>query len=185
MDERTDETPDETPGPAGERSSDEDVRQAVDEQAATAEGVDGTRAGRFYDRIRGSIYRYVEKKGSAAGKGADFLLLVPDIFILLWRLVNDPRVTGKNKVLLGSSIAYYIFPFDILPEGLVGPMGFIDDLIFGVYVLNRMLKDTDADILREHWSGQGDLLQSMQKVLNAADSLVGPDLLNKIKRMIK
>jgi uncharacterized membrane protein YkvA (DUF1232 family) len=94
-------------------------------------------------------------------------------------------VSGKNKVLLGSSIAYYIFPFDILPEAFLGPLGYLDDLVFGVYVLNRILVDTDPEILREHWAGGDDILATIQKVLGAADSLVSTEVLGRIKKMAK
>src|SRR2546423_1991092 len=129
-------------------------------------------AERFYDRIRANIHNYV-------GPKSDFLLFVPDIFILLWRLLNDPRVNGKNKVLLGSGVAYFLFPFDLVPEAFLGPIGYADDLVLAVYILNRMLIDTDADILREHWSGSEDVLATIQKVLNAADQLVGSNILGR------
>ena len=142
------------------------------------------RARRFYDRIRGAVRRYVDSKGSALGKTADFLLLVPDVFILLWRLTSDSRVNGKDKVLLGSAVVYYIMPFDLIPEAIVGPIGYLDDLVFGVYVLNKILGNVDASILREHWSGSDDVLDSIQNVLNAAESLVGKDLVGRIKKMM-
>src|SRR5512143_3416371 len=113
---------------------DDDVER--DLRHAEEEGFNGQRAQRFYDRLRGSIRHYIETKGTAVETTAEFLLLVPDIFVLLWRLTTDPRVTGKNKVLLGSGIAYYILPFDLLPEALMGPLGYLDDLVFGVYILN-------------------------------------------------
>ena len=165
--------------------SDEEFAREIREAAAREESAPPPeRATRFYDRLRKSIRRYVDNKGAALGKTADFLLLVPDFFILLWRLTTDSRVTSKDKVLLGSAIAYYVFPFDILPEALLGPMGFMDDLVFGVFVLNRMLRETDPNILREHWSGSEDLLASIQRVLNAAESLVGKDMLGKIRKML-
>lgn len=129
-------------------------------------------ADRFYDRLRSRIHAYLERGGRLVEAAGDFLLLVPDVFILLWRLANDARVSGKNKVLLGSGIAYFVFPFDIVPEAIVGPIGYLDDLVFGVYILNKMLADTDAAILQEHWSGHHDLLESIQKVLRSADSLL-------------
>ncbi len=116
------------------------------------ESIAPERAERFYDRVRTRIQSYVDSKGAAVGKTAEFLLLVPDVFILLWRLVNDSRVSGKNKVLLGSGIAYFIFPIDLIPEAFVGPIGYLDDLVFGVYILNRVLADTDAAIgMRYGW----------------------------------
>jgi uncharacterized membrane protein YkvA (DUF1232 family) len=165
--------------------TDDDFARSVSD-IAESEPMSEGRAQRFYDRVRTSIHNYVEKKGGGAvGKTAEFLLLVPDVFILLWRLATDGRVDGKNKVLVGSAIAYYIFPFDIMPEALLGPVGYLDDLVFGVYVLNKVLKDTDPSILRQHWSGSTDVLDSIQRVLNAADSLVGSDFLGRIKKMLK
>ena len=143
------------------------------------------RAERYYDRLRVAIRRYLEKKGGAAGTAGEFLMLVPDVFILLWRLVNDGRVNAKNKMLLGSGLAYYLFPLDIMPEALLGPIGLVDDLVFAVYLLNRMLTDIDPQILREHWSGSEDVLKTIQKVLNAADGLVGKDIFGRIKKIIR
>jgi uncharacterized membrane protein YkvA (DUF1232 family) len=165
--------------------TDDEFAQSVSD-LGQSEPMNEGRAQRFYDRVRSAIHDYVERKGGgAASKTAEFLLLVPDVFILLWRLAADKRVEGKNKVLVGSAIAYYIFPFDIMPEALLGPVGYLDDLVFGVYVLNKILKDTDASVLREHWSGSSDVLDSIQRVLNAADSLVGSDFLGRIKKMMK
>jgi len=135
------------------------------------------RAQRFYDRLRSRIQSQVH------GKFGDYLLLVPDMFMLLWRLANDSRVSGKNKVLLGTGLAYYIFPFDFLPEAFVGPLGYLDDLIFAVYVLNKMLTDTDVEILRQHWSGQEDVLAAIRRVLATADQLVTTNVLGKLKKI--
>jgi len=141
------------------------------------------RAQRFYDRIRARIQDYVSK--SPAEKAAEYLLLVPDVFILLWRLLNDARVSAKDKVLLGSGVAYFVFPFDIIPEAFLGPVGYMDDLVLAVYILNKIVVQTDMAVIRQHWSGSEDVLLMIQKVLNAADSLVGTDLLNRIKKMVK
>ena len=162
--------------------NDDDLEESLEE--ATAD-VPPDRAERFYDRIRTSIHRYVEKRGTAIEKTAEYLLLVPDFFILLWRLVNDGRVNAKNKVLLGSGVAYFIFPLDLLPEAFLGPLGYADDLVLSVFILNKILRDTDVEIIRQHWSGSEDVLATIQKVLNAADSLVGTEFLGRIKKMMK
>lgn len=142
-------------------------------------------AERFYDRLRQRIHSYLARQGRVSEKLGDFLLLVPDVFMLLWRLTNDSRVSGKNKVLLASGIAYFVFPFDFFPEAILGPIGYLDDLVLGVFVLNKMMIDTETEILREHWSGHDDLLASIQRVLNAADNLVAGDLLARLKKMTK
>ena len=165
--------------------ADDDFSEAMNESNQLAGDVSRDRAERFYDRMRDGIRRYLDKKGSLAGKSGEYLLLAPDVFVLLWRLVNDARVNGKNKVLLGSGLAYYFFPLDIIPEAFMGPAGYIDDLVFGVYLLNKMLADTDPQVLREHWSGSTDVLDTIQNVLQAADKLVGKDMLARLKKAIK
>ena len=137
------------------------------------------RGERFYDRLR----EHIHFRG--AGKLSDLLLLVPDMFILLWRLVNDDRVSGKNKGLLISGIAYFIAPFDLIPEAIVGPIGYIDDLVLSVFILNKILTDTDPAVLREHWSGDDDVLASIQRVLSAVDTLVDEKVVSKLRNMAK
>jgi uncharacterized membrane protein YkvA (DUF1232 family) len=165
--------------------SEQDFEETMRESAEVTGPVSRDRADRFYDRMRESIRRYLENKGSVAGTTSEYLLLAPDVFVLLWRLVNDGRVNAKNKVMLGSGLAYYLFPLDIMPEAFLGPIGYLDDLVFAVYMLNKMLADTDPAILREHWSGRDDVLASIRNVLNAADNLVGKDILGKLKRNVK
>lgn len=160
--------------------SDDQFENETEEMSALSPNLSKERAERFYDRLRQRVRHYLEEKGSLAGKTGEYLLLVPDVFILLWRLVNDSRVSSKNKVMLGSGIAYYLFPLDLMPDFF--GIGYLDDLVFAVYLLNKMLTDTDPAILREHWSGKTDLLTTIQKVLNSADNLVGKDILGKLKK---
>lgn len=165
--------------------SDDDFAEVMSESSELSEPVSSDRATRFYDRMRERIRKYLDEKGTVAGKAGEYLLLAPDIFVLLWRLVNDPRIDKKNKVALGSGIAYFLFPLDITPEAFFGPIGYIDDLIFGVLLLKRMLVDTDAAILREHWSGSEDILALIERILSSAEQLVGSDLLGRFKKAAK
>jgi len=143
------------------------------------------RANRFYDRLRGGIDGYLKKKGSAAGSISGFLLLVPDVFMLLWRLLRDPRVSGKDRTLLGTAVVYFISPIDLIPEAVFGPIGYIDDLVFGVFVLNKLVRETDPGLLREHWSGSEDVLQMLRRVTAAADNLVGKKLRERLQKMVR
>ena len=166
-------------------TADEDFDEMMSDSTDVAGPVSKERATRFYDRMREAIRSYLAKKGSLSGTTGEYLLLAPDVFVLLWRLVNDSRVNSKNKVMLGSGLAYYFFPLDIMPEGFLGPIGYIDDLVFGVYLLNKLLTDTPVEVLREHWSGRDDILETIRKVLNAADNLVGSEILGKFKKTMK
>jgi len=174
--------------PSGEESDEagEEAREADEfDSEATVGPVSEARANRFYDKIRGKIHDYVESKGEALGKATDYLLAAPDVFILLFRLVKDPRVGINDKMLLGTGVAYYIFPIELLPEAFMGPMGYAEDLVFGVLILAKILKDTPAEVLEEHWSGNGDLLEMIRNVLDSAENLVPKDVLDRIRRVVK
>ncbi|HEX8412144.1 MAG TPA: DUF1232 domain-containing protein [Thermoanaerobaculia bacterium] len=165
--------------------SETDFEETMRESSELSGPVSRERADRFYDRMRENIRKYLDDRGSLAGSTGEYLLLAPDVFVLLWRLINDKRVNAKNKVMLGSGLAYYLFPLDIMPEGILGPIGYLDDLVFAVYLLNKLMTDTDVEVLREHWSGRDDVLDTIRKVLGAADNLVSSDILSKFKKTAK
>src|SRR4051794_23474892 len=88
----------------------------------------------FYDRLREKILELVEKRaGRPGGKLTEdavrLLLLVPDVFILLVRLALDKDVPGSARAMIGGAVAYFILPFDLLPEAVLGPGGHLDDLV--------------------------------------------------------
>lgn len=167
---------------ADERLSEsiEEITEDLDVQADLA----GGKADRFYDRLRTTITGFVERRGAKLGKAKGYLLLVPDVFILLLRLFRDDRVSAQDKALLGTGLAYFIFPLDVMPEGIMGPMGFLDDLVFAAYILNKMLLDTDEAILREHWSGDEDVLAMIQRVLKVGDNLVNKKFVDRVKKLV-
>src|ERR1700740_67338 len=79
----------------------------------------------FYDRLRPRVLDTVERRGGQppAGGGIALLLVVPDIFILLVRLMLDKNVPRRARLLIGGAIAYFISPIDLLPELILGPIG--------------------------------------------------------------
>src|SRR5258706_7179082 len=90
----------------------------------------------FYDRLREAIFKVVEKRGGKLSEGTiRALMLVPDVFILLVRLALDKEVPGSSRALIGGAIAYFILPFDLLPEAILGPAGYLDDLVLATAVL--------------------------------------------------
>lgn len=122
---------------------------------------------RFYDRLRSLV---VERRPAVGSGLRDLLMLFPDLSILLFRLGKDPRVPIGAKLIAGFGIAYILSPVDLLPEFLLGPFGLIDDLLVVATALSRLLKSVHPDIVREHWSGQGDALDAIARVTDWADT---------------
>jgi uncharacterized membrane protein YkvA (DUF1232 family) len=115
---------------------------------------------RLYDRIRRML---VSHRAPGEGSGArDVLLLLPDLSVLLVRLLRDDRVPPGAKAIAVAGLGYVLSPFDFLPVFL-GPIGLVDDLFIASAALSRILNYVHPDVVRSHWSGQGDALDAIQR----------------------
>ena len=88
----------------------------------------------------------------------NLIMFIPNMVLLCARLLADPRVPGTEKALLGGAIIYAIIPFDLIPD-MIPFVGQLDDAYLIALTLMRLMDRTDANILREHWSGGGDIAQ--------------------------
>jgi uncharacterized membrane protein YkvA (DUF1232 family) len=114
---------------------------------------------RFYDRLR---ERVVPVRPGATTGARDLLLLLPDLTILLGRLLRDRRVPLVDKAIAVGGIAYVLSPIDLLPALVLGPIGMLDDLFIVAACLSRLVNHVHPDVVRGHWSGQGDALEIIQ-----------------------
>jgi len=115
----------------------------------------------------------------AAGKGArhkhvDIILLAPDLVHLLLHMTLDSRIDKGSKARLVGALAYFVSPIDLIPEAIVGPIGYLDDIAVACLALNSVLNEGDNhDIALEHWQGDRDLLEVIQNVLGKASDMLG------------
>ena len=139
----------------------------------------------FYDRLRERVLHSVEKRGGKMSEGAvKALLLVPDVFILLVRLMLDKRVPGSTRAMIGGALAYFILPADLLPEMILGGAGFMDDLILATAVLSQAFGGELEPYARRHWSGPEDLRVVLRDLSQTAQSLLGQNLYDKLRRLM-
>jgi uncharacterized membrane protein YkvA (DUF1232 family) len=143
----------------------------------------------FYDRLREKILHAIEKRsGKPGGKLTDgavrALLLVPDVFILLVRLALDKEVPGSARAMIGGAIAYFILPIDLLPEAFLGPVGYLDDLVLAVAVLAQAFGGDLEPYARKHWSGAEDLRVVIQDVTSTAQTLLGKNIYDRLRRLL-
>ena len=124
----------------------------------------------FYVNLRSKITNYLESKTGRASKLSPYLLFAPDLFHLLVKSMLDNRIDAKSKTLIGSGILYFITPIDVLPEGLIGPGGFIDDIIVATFVVNMLLNKFSPEIIEEHWAGDVKLLMHLKKISETSDT---------------
>lgn len=100
-----------------------------------------------------------------------FLMFLPNMVMLLGRLLRDSRVPAAEKALFLAAIVYVISPMDLIPD--VFPfIGQVDDLYVVALTLLRLLNRTDDVVVRQHWSGGGDIVALAETIAGLAPKLL-------------
>jgi uncharacterized membrane protein YkvA (DUF1232 family) len=97
---------------------------------------------------------------------------IPDSIVLVRRLLADPRVTRRHKLLLGALIGYLALPIDLVPD-FIPVAGQADDAIVAAVVLRRILRGAGPGLLDEHWPGPPGSLRVILRLAGAGSSPVG------------
>jgi len=92
---------------------------------------------------------------------------VPDCVVLFRRLLRDPRVPRRRKLLVVGLIAYLAMPFDLVPD-FIPVAGQLDDAILVAVVLRLVLRGSGPALVREHWPGPSSSLDVMLRLAYGA-----------------
>ena len=90
--------------------------------------------------------------------------MLPNLVKLLGRLVKDPRVPRRSKLVLLAAVGYVLSPIDILPE-MIPVAGILDDLFLVAFALNHLIERAGEEIVVEHWDGPQDILAMVRSAL--------------------
>ncbi len=138
----------------------------------------------FYDRLRKRVTAAAARRGKLSAAATEALLLVPDIFLLMLRLALDREVPKQQRALLTSALAYFVLPADFLPEMILGPVGFLDDLVLAAIVLAHAFGGELEPYAAKHWSGSQKLRVVLRDVLETANGLVGDRVYGQLLRLL-
>lgn len=111
------------------------------------------------------------EKRALRGRMGNFLMFLPNLVVLLGRLLKDVRVPTAEKALFVGAIVYFIMPIDLIPD-IFPFIGQVDDIYVIALTLLRLINRTDDRIIREHWSGGGDIVALADSVASIAPMLL-------------
>ena len=77
---------------------------------------------------------------------------VPDCVVLFRRLLADPRVPRRRKIVLGALVAYLAMPIDLVPD-FIPVAGYLDDAVLVALGLRYVLGGSAPELIDEHWPG--------------------------------
>lgn len=119
----------------------------------------------FYDVLRENLDNY-------DGDYQDFINYGPDLFKLLTDVLNENEVTADIRLKISAAIAYYVVPFDIIPETIYGPDGYIDDIFVCLYVLKEIEEMMGFEFLEELWESDTDLRLALDECYDKSKDVI-------------
>lgn len=139
----------------------------------------------YYDRLRNRVTGYAQRKAGKPGRGmVEILLLAPDLFILLLRLVLDKQVPSATRRLILGALVYFVTPVDLLPEAFLGPTGLLEDVVLAAAVLSVALGPDLEAIAEGYWNGSQRLRVVLRDVSDAAYNVLGHNLYIRLRRLL-
>ena len=113
------------------------------------------------------------EKSEMKGRLRSFIMFLPNMVLLLGRLLKDSRVPAAEKALFAAAIVYVISPLDLIPD-LFPFIGQVDDLYVVALVLLRLVNRSDESVVRRHGPGGGDIVALADSIANIAPKFLPP-----------
>lgn len=74
----------------------------------------------------------------------------------------DHRIPARNKAILAGMIVWLASPVDLIPD-FIPVVGYLDDLIVVMLLLDYVLNEVPLDVLKEHYPGGPGALDRMRR----------------------
>jgi len=107
----------------------------------------------------------VEGSAESGKRGAmkQWLMLLPNVLRLTYDLIKDPRTPRRAKITLCAAYAYFLNPIDLIPDW-IPVLGYLDDFVIAMLLLDGLLNQVDRRLVEEHWRGSPEMLRRAGKV---------------------
>lgn len=109
-----------------------------------------------------------------------YVVLIPDITALLFRLYKDQRVARETKTNISIALGYLMFPLDIIPD-VIPFLGKIDDLALVFYILQKILCDIPEEVVLDNWEGEANIIELSREAMSLFNDKFGA---KEIKRIV-
>lgn len=123
-------------------------------------------------KLKTKIMNWAKDHGVGLTKEiTDLILALPELMLLLIKLIKDPRVSAEIKLKITLAVAYVVSPVDLIPEALGSTLGFVDDTLAMAVLIAGLVEEIPNEVISDNWTGRPDILELIIK---------GKDLLSKL-----
>lgn len=120
----------------------------------------------FYDLLKENLDSY-------RGKYDKFINYGPDMFKLLTDILNEEDIKPDIRLKICAAIAYFVAPYDVIPEQIYGPHGYVDDIYLCSFVLKELIDPLGYEFLEELWEGDEELPEVIEECYNKSSEILG------------
>lgn len=120
----------------------------------------------YYDILRENLDSY-------RGKYDRFIDYGPEMYKLLTDILNEENIRPDTRLKICAAIAYFVAPFDVIPEQIYGPQGYVDDIYLCGYVINDLANSLGWDILEDAWQGDEELKEVLNESYSKSKEILG------------
>ncbi|SNQ46017.1 conserved hypothetical protein [Frankia canadensis] len=102
--------------------------------------------------------------------GREVTMFLPDLVLMLRRVIADPRVPQSAKMEAAAALAYLVSPRNRITN-VIPVIGQLDDVAIVAFAFRRLVVGAGEPILREHWRGSE---RGFQVLIGASSALASP-----------
>ena len=111
--------------------------------------------------------------------------LASDLFQLVNDLTLSAEVPTARKYDLYVAMGYFIAPNDLFSEDIFGPIGYVDDIILGLHVLELIKEEVGIEPIFDLWERDYSELEDLFIKSLPALCLKYQGLAKKVKQIVK
>ena len=112
-----------------------------------------------YTSIRKNVKDIIPEKYNEL---EEYILIIPDIIALLYRLLKDKRIEKNTKIIIGAVIVYIVSPSNAVKEK-IPIIKEIDDLSIIYFAFEMIFKDIPEEIILENWQGENEIFNKAKE----------------------
>ena len=98
-------------------------------------------------------------------------LAIPNLVVLLGRLLKDPAVPKRRKTVAAAALAYFVSPIDVLPD-FIPFVGRVDDVVILAAAIHHLMAAVPEDHLGSYWEGSQDALDIVAGIIEWSADLL-------------
>lgn len=137
---------------------------------------------KFLEQISSDINKWTEENRNSKNYWKIYLINSPLLFSFLVGLTCLKNLTRNERALISAAIAYFINPFDYLPESILGALGYLDDVVVSAFVIDRLLKKIPEKFISDNWKVKLNFKTFINNILTNADHIVDDVIYKKLKK---